>query len=58
MRTFHETRWQTPLAWLIFTAIATIGANLAPFFAAKAPLFVVAILAAGYALSSERSRLA
>ena len=50
MHTFHETRWQTPLALLIFSAITTIGANLAPFAAAKAPLFVVAILAAGYAL--------
>lgn len=50
MDKFHETHWQTPLGWLIFSAIATIGANLTPFPAAQAPLFVVAILAASYAV--------
>jgi hypothetical protein len=50
MHTFRETRWQTPLAWLLFSVLATIGGNLARHPMAKGLLFVGAVIAAGYAL--------
>jgi hypothetical protein len=50
MHTFHETRWQVPFAWLLFSAIAMIGANLVPFPLAKTPLLLMAVFGCTYAV--------